>query len=192
MNYPREWEVVFTPKSGERVSFRPVQSGDMEMLWEMFSTLSESSLSNLAPPFTRERIERWTSSIDYDKILTIVAVIEDKGKRRIIGSASLSFSQREISRHTAELAIAVHDDFQNMGMGTAMLKHQLGIARAKKLRKVWLLVNTDNERAIRIYQKAGFEIEGKLHDERYYKGQYGDEYRMAIFLNLVENMKHIK
>lgn len=187
MNYRREGEAVFTLKSGERVNFRPVQSEDTEMLWRMFSTLSENSLSNLAPPFTRERIERWTSNIDYDKILTIVAVVEEKGEQRIVGSASLSFSQREISRHTAELAIAVHDDFQNMGIGTAMLKHQLGIARTKKLRKIWLLVNADNERAIRIYQKTGFEIEGRLRDERYYKGQYGDEYRMAIFLNLMES-----
>jgi putative acetyltransferase len=182
MNYPCEWEAVFTLKSGERVDFRPEQSGDTEMLWKMFSTLSERSLSNLAPPFTRERIERWTSNIDYNKILTIVAVVEENGEQRIVGSASFSFNQREISRHTAELGIAVHDDFQNMGIGTALLKHLLGIARVKKLGKVWLLVNTDNDRAVHIYRKAGFGIEGKLRDERYYKGQYGDEYRMAIFL----------
>ena len=152
------------------------------MLWKMFSTLSERSLSNLAPPFTRERVERWTSNIDYDKILTIVAVVEEKGEQRIVGSASLSINQREISRHTAELGIAVHDDYQNIGIGTAMLRHLLGIARVKKLRKLWLLVNTDNDRAVHIYKKAGFEIEGKLRDERYYRGQFGDEYRMAIFL----------
>jgi putative acetyltransferase len=182
MNYPREWEAVFTPKSGERVCFRPEQSGDTDMLWEMFSTLSERSLSNLAPPFTKERIERWTSNIDYDKILTVVAVVEENGEQRIVGSASLSIIQREISKHTAELGIAVHDNFQNMGMGTALLKHLLDIARMKKLRKIWLLVNTDNDRAVHIYKKAGFEIEGKLRNERYYRGRYGDEYRMAIFL----------
>jgi len=182
MNYPREWETAFTMESGKRVDFRPVQSRDTEMLWRMFSTLSERSLSNLAPPFTRERVERWTSNIDYDKILTIVAVVEEKGEQRIVGSASLSINQREISRHTAELGIAVHDDYQNIGIGTAMLRHLLGIARVKKLRKLWLLVNTDNDRAVHIYKKAGFEIEGKLRDERYYRGQFGDEYRMAIFL----------
>jgi putative acetyltransferase len=182
MNYPHEWETVFTLKSGKRVNFRPIQSGDTEMLWKMFSKLSDKSLSNLAPPFTKERIERWTSNIDYDKILTLVAVVQEKDEQRIVGSASLSLNQREISRHTAELAIAVHDDFQNMGIGTALLKLQLGIAKMKRLNKIWLLVNTDNDRAVHIYQKAGFEIEGKLRDERYYKGQYGDEYRMAIFL----------
>ncbi len=69
-----------------------------------------------------------------------------------------------------------------MGLGTAMLKHLLGIARKKKLKKVWLLVNTDNNRAVHVYKKVGFEIEAKLCKERCDKGKYGDEYRMAIFL----------
>ncbi len=182
MGYPSEWETVFTMKNGKKVSFRPKQSGDTEMLWEMFSTLSEKSLSNLAPPFTRERIEEWTSNIDYDKVLTIVAVMDKNSEQRIVGSASLSFNQREVFRHTAELGIAVHDSCQSMGIGSAMLKHLIDIAKMKKLTKVYLNVDADNDRAIHIYKKAGFEIEGKLRNEKYYKGQYSDEYRMAIFL----------
>jgi hypothetical protein len=54
----------------------------------MFSTLPEKSLSNL-PPFTREKVEGWTSSLDYEKVLTIVAIVIEKGEQRIIGTASL-------------------------------------------------------------------------------------------------------
>ena len=75
MGYPSEWETVFTLKNGMKVNFRPEQSGDTEMLWRMFSTLSEKSLSNMVGPSTRERVEGWTSNIDYDKVLAIVAVI---------------------------------------------------------------------------------------------------------------------
>ena len=182
MEYPSEWEIVFTAKNGKKVDFRPKQSGDTEMLWKMFSTLSEKSLSNLVPPFTRERIESWTSNINYDEVLTIVAVIKEKNEQRIVGLTSLKFNPQEIFRHKAELSITVHDDYQNMGLGTAMLKHLLDIAKMKKLRKVWLHVNTDNYRAVHVYKKAGFEIEGKLCKERIVKGKYVDEYRMAIFL----------
>jgi len=182
MEYPNEWEIVFTAKNGKKVDFRPKQSGDTEMLWKMFSTLSEKSLSNLVPPFTRERIESWTSNINYNEVLTIVAVIKEKNEQRIVGSASLKFNPQETSKHKAEFSITVHDDCQNMGLGTAMLKHLRDIARKKKLRKVWLLVSTDNDRAVHVYKKAGFEIEGKLCKERFVKGKYRDEYRMAIFL----------
>jgi RimJ/RimL family protein N-acetyltransferase len=182
MGYPSEWEKAFKLKNGKKVNFRPEQSGDTEMLWKMFSKLSEKSVSNLVPPFTRERIERWTSNIDYDKVLTIVAVIEEKNERRIVGSASLGLNEQEVFRHKGELGIAVDDDYQNMGIGSAILKHLLDIAKKKKLTKVSLSVDTGNDRAVHVYKKAGFEIEGKLRNEKYYKGQYSDDYRMAIFL----------
>ena len=182
MKYPSDWESVFIAKNGKKIGFRPKQSSDMEMLWKMFSTISDQSLSNLIPPFTRERIESWTSNINYKEVLTIVAVIKEKTEQRIVGSASLKFNLQETSKHKAELSIAVHDEYQNMGLGTAMVKHLLGIARAKRLRKVRLLVSTDNDRAVHVYKKVGFEIEGKLCKERFVEGKYRDEYRMAVFL----------
>ena len=180
--YPKEWEKKVTLKSGQRVFLRPELSTDTEMLWKMFSTLSEDSLSNLVLPFTRERIERWTSNIDYDKNLPILALIKEEGKQRIIGTASLSFNSVEAFKHKAELGVTVHDDYQNMGLGTAMVNHLLDIARKKGLKKVFLLVNTDNARAIHVYERCGFRTEAKLIKEHYRNGQLGDDYRMAIFL----------
>ena len=179
MDYPIEWKSEFTAKNGKKVVFRPEQSTDTEMLWQMFSTLSKESASNLLPPFPRERVEGWTRNINYDEVLAIVAVTED-GKR-IIGSTSLKFNPQEALRHKAELGITVHDDYQNMGIGTALLNHIINVARMK-LRKVWLHVSTANDRAIRLYKKAGFVIEGKLCKESYVDGEYRDEYTMALFL----------
>jgi putative acetyltransferase len=182
VDYPSEWETVFTAKNGNKIVFRPEQSGDTEMLWEMFSTLSEESASNLLPPFTRERVEKWTSNINYNQVLAIVAVVEEKSEQQIIGSASLKFNPQEALKHKAELGITVHDDYQNMGIGTALLKHLISIARMKNLNKIYLHVSTANDRAIKMYKKAGFKIEGKLCKESYINGKYRDEYRMALLL----------
>lgn len=177
-----EWKNVFTDKNGMKIEFRPCQSDDTEMLWEMFSTLSKNSISNLIPPFTRKRIENWTSKIDYEKVLVIVAVIEKENKKQIIADASLMFNSNEDSKHKAQLGIAVHDKYQNKGIGTALLKHLLNIAKMKKLKKIWLEVVTNNNIAIHIYKKVGFQIEGKLVKERIINDKYRDEYRMAILL----------
>jgi len=182
MKYPIEWVTIFTDRNGLRIEFRPCQSDDTEMLWEMFSTLSENSVSNLLPPLTRERIESWTNNIDYEKVLAIVALIEEESQQRIIADASLKFNSNEHSKHKAELGIAVHDKYQNKGVGTALLRHLLSIAKMKKLRKVWLEVFANNNIAIHIYKKVGFQIEGKLIKERFINGKYRDEYRMAILL----------
>jgi putative acetyltransferase len=182
MGYPREWERVLTAKNGKRLKFRPEQSGDTEMLWKMFSTLSKESVSNLLPPFTRERVESWTNNINYNEVLAIVAIIEEKSEQRIIGDASLKFNSEEAVKHKAELGIAVHDDYQNIGIGTALLQHLINIAKMKNLSKVWLQVSTDNDRAIYLYKKVGFKIEGKLCKESYVNSKYRNEYRMALFL----------
>jgi len=95
MDYPTEWETTFTTKNRLKVVFRPEQPTDTEMLWTMFSTLSKKSASFLLPPFSKDRIESWTTDINYDEVLAIVAVVEEKSGQRIIGSASLEFNQQE-------------------------------------------------------------------------------------------------
>jgi RimJ/RimL family protein N-acetyltransferase len=179
---PKEWKRTVQLKDGTRVLLRPELSTDTEMLWEMFSTLSKASRDKLVEPVTRERIESWTSDIDYERNLPILAVVNDGQRTRVVGSGSLSFYASAANRHKAELGITVHDDYQNRGLGTVMIGHLLRIARQKGLRKVFLLVNTDNRQAIHVYEKCGFTIEARLVKEYSLAGELRDDYRMAVFL----------
>jgi putative acetyltransferase len=105
-----------------------------------------------------------------------------KRTQRIVGSASLKFNSQEVFKHKGELGIAVHDDYQELGIGTALLNHLLAIAKMKKLKKVGLIVNTENDRAICMYRGIGFEFEGILRNELFFKGRYSDMHQMALFL----------
>jgi putative acetyltransferase len=180
--YPKEYEKTLSLNDGTTLLFRPELSTDTEMLWEMFSTLSKKSLRFLVLPFPRERVERWTSNINYDKVLPILAIVKQEGKTRVVASASLVFSEQLAFQHKAELGITVHEDFQNKGIGTALTKHMLNIAEMKKLRKVFLKVLTRNKRAIHVYKKCGFKIEGKLKKENFVYRRYYDDYIMSVFL----------
>jgi|WetSurMetagenome_2_1015567.scaffolds.fasta_scaffold12302_3 L-phenylalanine/L-methionine N-acetyltransferase len=183
MAYPADWETTFTAKNGKKVRFRPEKASDTDMLWQMFSTLSEESVSYLIPPFTLERIEEWTSNIDYNEVLAVVATVDEQGVQRIIGTSSLRFFAEEVFKHKAEFGLTVHDDYQNLGIGTALLNHMLEFAKKKGLSKVFLVVNTNNLKAVHLYNKAGFEIEGTLREEMHLDGKIVDHYRMALFLN---------
>ena len=116
------------------------------------------------------------------KLWQLLPSWKKKTFRELLVLPSLKFNQQELFKHKAELGISVHDDLQNLGIGTALLNHMIAISKMKELKKVWLIVNTKNDRAIYLYKKTGFEIEGTLRKETHLNGTYRDEYRMALFL----------
>jgi len=182
VDYPKEYQKTLTLNNGTTLLFRPERSTDTEMLWEMFSTLSQESLRYLVNPFPRERIEQWTNNINYDKTLPIVAVVQEGRKTRIMATASLTFRSALGEKHKAEFGITVHDAYQNKGIGTALTKYMLSIARKRKLRKINLRVTAPNKKAIRVYEKCGFKTEARLRKENLVDGKYIDDYIMSIFL----------
>ena len=106
-----------------------------------------------------------------------VAVLEDG---TVIGSAGLQVCANPRMRHVGTLGMLVHTDFQNQGVGTALMKAALELAdNWLMLVRVELEVFADNERAIHLYEKFGFEKEGLLRMSVVRDGQYRDNYKMA-------------
>jgi diamine N-acetyltransferase len=73
---------------------------------------------------------------------------------------------------------------EQQGRGYARAATRLGINyafRVLNLYKLYLLVDVDNARAIRIYDDAGFQREGVLIDEYFSDGRYHDAVRMCLF-----------
>ena len=76
--------------------------------------------------------------------------------------------------------MVVHDDFQNKGIGTQLLQAALDLAdNWLNLKRVELQVYTDNARAIHLYEKSGFVIEGTHRAFAFREGEYVDSYSMA-------------
>jgi len=180
------WEKAVTLKDGTEILLRPGTSEDLEMVWEMLSTLSEDSLRFLPHPIKREDLETSMNELDYEKLLPIVAAIKNppSEKTRIVALATLGFQQGISRRHRAEFDIVVHDEFQGKGLGTLLTQHMIDIAREKGLKKIHLKTSTENKRAIHTYKKLGFKIEGVLEKEHFHHltKEYGNDYRMAIML----------
>ena len=178
-------EKFVTLRDDTEVLFRPSTSQDFEMVWDMFSTLSEESLRFLPHPFIKEEIEYMFHNINYEELLPIVAVVEETGSRlRIVAVATLGFQQGVARRHRAEFDIVVHDDYQGRGLGTMLTQYMIDLARERGLSKVYLKTSTQNLGAIHVYEKLGFRIEGRLVMEHYHhlRQEFGDDFRMAVFL----------
>lgn len=170
---------------GSEAFLRPVTSQDLEMVWNMLSTLSKESLRFLPHPIIREEIEQLMTHVDYEVVLPIVTIIgNSESNQRIVAIATLTFQQGVARRHRAEFDIIVHDDYQGKGLGTILTQHMIDIARVKGLKKIHLKTDTKNLGAVHVYKKLGFIIEGQLTMEHYHylRKEYGDDYRMAILL----------
>ena len=76
--------------------------------------------------------------------------------------------------------MGVHDDWQGKGIGTALMRACVEMAdKWLNLTRLELEVYTDNEAAIRLYERFGFEREGTLRQYAFRDGQYVDSYLMA-------------
>lgn len=86
------------------------------------------------------------------------------------------------NRHVLEINIAVHPYYHRKGIGTALMNSMKNIAVAEGIRKLSLRVLSCNSEALMFYEKCGFEIEGRLHEEFYIAGQFVDDVLMSYFL----------
>ncbi|HNW04309.1 MAG TPA: GNAT family N-acetyltransferase [Oscillospiraceae bacterium] len=110
-----------------------------------------------------------------------VAVIPQAcGCEKVIGMAGLEQGNRARIAHTATFGICVHRDYQDQGIGAALMKQIIDLAdNWLGLTRIELEVNVDNERAIHLYKKFGFEIEGRKRMAILRDGQYVDAYLMS-------------
>ncbi len=99
-----------------------------------------------------------------------------------IGNIGLTASSRPRTRHCGNVGMGVHDDYVGQGVGQKLMEAALDIAdNWLNLRRVELTVFVDNNRAIRLYERTGFVVEGSLREYAFRDGQYVDALTMARF-----------
>jgi len=148
------------PKSlyGHRYSIRRREDSDSRAIFELFKQpLCQQGMmcDAFASP---AHFQSWIDNAGPDK-LDIVATCETG----VIGYAGL-FLGRGNRGHVGSLSLFVHDEFHSRGIGGLLMRGILAVADARThLRRIELFVICDNHRAIDLYRRFGFEIEGR-HD----------------------------
>lgn len=112
----------------------------------------------------------------------IILVIEMNSK--IVALLDFSNGRRQRIAHTGEFGMSVEKSVRDQGIGSLLLRVLIDWATQNKtIEKIGLCVHSNNERAIALYKKMGFEIEGmRKRDLKYGHEQYVDTIIMGRFV----------
>jgi len=112
----------------------------------------------------------------------VVAVTEGDAAGPVVGWCDIVRAGRPALRHGGALGIGVLPAFRGRGLGAALLRDALALARERGFRRVELVVRADNARALALYERAGFEHEGLLRSHLCIDGEFHASRVMALLL----------
>ncbi|MCI8633644.1 MAG: GNAT family N-acetyltransferase [Lachnospiraceae bacterium] len=112
------------------------------------------------------------------------ALVVARYEGRVIGYGDiLACLNRRKMRHKCNLNVFVAKDSWGLGIGSALMDTLIKFAYNAGYEKIDLSVAHDNDRAIRLYERFGFEITGReVHAMKHADGQYSDWVFMVKFL----------
>ncbi len=163
--------------------FREAEAKDAQALVEYISIVGgeTDNLSYGKDTFkmTADRearfIERFKQS---EKNIMLVALDGDK----IVANASLEANRVERYSHRSELSITVLREYWGRGVGSRLMEMMIDFAKSVGTEIIYLEARADNERALALYRKFGFEKNCDI--KRFFKidGKYYDATVMTLYL----------
>jgi len=127
----------------------------------VFEVKSEDlpTLFKMTTPITLESTKEYLNNIlENDGSFVLICIDADK----IIGSIDLIRKKRLEEHHVADIGMCIKKEYRNKGIGKEMFRKVFDICQnEKKIEKIELDVFSNNIAGIKLYERMGFEIEGK-------------------------------
>ncbi len=151
--------VVEELKDGTQVVVRPISPADERALQQLFYGLNDmdryyrffATMTTL-PHRAAQRLCR----TDFREEVGLVAVQEKDEGEILVGAGHYMLNRKE---NLAEFAVMVHAAHRNKGIGTALLKHLIRIARQQGIAGLKAQVLPHNRPMLHIIRKYGFPIQ---------------------------------
>ena len=168
--YPFEYITPKALKDGTTVMLRPIRPEDEGAMVAFHRTLSSDTVYfrylRLLSLDQRIRHDRLTQLcfVDYDCHIGLVAVEHDEalGEERILAIARLV---KIHGTSDSDFALVVSDAFQGRGLGEALLRHLLEVARAERMERVIGVIHPENMPMLRLCKKVGFTLTKPVGEE---------------------------
>jgi acetyltransferase len=162
--YPTEYVWTETSRDGAAFTIRPIRPDDEPLLIAFHRALSEESvrLRYLHPFKLDERTAHArlirTCFVDYDREMALVAETRAPSGERAIAAVGRLSRDRD-GRNGAEFALLVADAWQRRGVGRALLKRLVEVARREGLARVYADILLSNTGMQHLCDQLGFTVD---------------------------------
>ena len=123
-------------------------------------------------------LELWENRISDvpENVYSYVALLDGV----VVGNIGFEVCKNPRRRHVATFGMGVKDSEVGKGIGSKLVATVIDLAdNCLNLKRLELTVYADNERAVKLYKKFGFEIEGESEAFAFRNGEYVSAYHMA-------------
>jgi RimJ/RimL family protein N-acetyltransferase len=170
-----------TAKDGRRWTLRPARPTDSRGLARLLSDVRREGRWLVTPP---SAVSQPSEAFFIGEMIRgedgLALVAEADGEA--IGNVLVTIERNVVSSHVGTLSIVVAEDWRDVGIGSALVRAAQAWSTEQGLLKVALAVFPDNERAIAVYEHAGFVREGlRRRQYRADRNVLRDELLMAWF-----------
>jgi len=152
---------VLELSDGTKVHVRPIVPEDEPLLIDAVAAMSERSVYfRFFSPLKRlpDALAHRLAVVDYNDRFALVATTH-KSSERIVGVARYD---RVVGTDVAETAVAVVDEFQRRGLGSALLTILGKVARDHGIKTFTLIVLPENQQMLGLLRKMGWIHYAKL------------------------------
>jgi acyl-CoA hydrolase/GNAT superfamily N-acetyltransferase len=165
--YPSELETRVTFR-GESVFFRPVKAIDETMMQDFFYSLTDRTIYQRYFSVLRampHQTAQTMTTIDYEREMAIVGVVRQEGRERIIAVGRYGLMGE--GSDAAEMAFTVRDDWQNIGIGTFLLRYLAAIGRQRGVCSFTAEIMENNGPMLSILDNTDYPVE-RVYDDGVY------------------------
>jgi RimJ/RimL family protein N-acetyltransferase len=100
----------------------------------------------------------------------------------VVGWADIFPAWADAVKHVGSLGMGLREAYLGRGIGEQLLRACLLKAKAKGITRVELEARADNERAIKLYERVGFQHEAIKRNAMRFGGVYYDSVQMSLLL----------
>lgn len=142
----------------EEIEFIDYSEAFLDLSWEWLNDPEIKQLTN-TPDFTKEGQRRWFESLKNKPDYKVWGIVCNNKKIGVVGLKNIVGNSAEYFGYIGDKT------FWNRGLSKSMLGYTCEYAKKNGISVIWLRVIKDNPRAIRAYQKYGFEVYNENNNE---------------------------